>query len=436
MAKRILRFEVAFWTGFRAEAESAPHEPWNEFADSCHDCSICYSGEICVFGEFSLNGYLGWPSSAPPVWSGTLYGMEDPVDHFYISHGPDGKLAPRFGMGECPYRRYRTVVQVLNDLGGVEGAKVTAIYPDQRRDEQWTDATGFAVFWLPDGKNYLDAEYYEQLNATSHTVNAAPGEAKIHLDFSQRLIFICNFSVADYSADENIVTAVWPDYFPEITGELRARYPQAEFFTPEELGLEWRDLSDAGNTMPSKMKENLELKPGDVAVILSAGYSKNQTSEGITYEGYASFDSRTYLALDGRIGKIHEMDNFGFHMESRTEYLFAENNVTVEGFEDYLTKVYFYGGEGGSLPAYTEQFKEIAYADRTEIGGGANGETVHWEGDTLLGKGRVIGPAMFDIVYDERTHYYEQNYASYGRALIQFCIDYLTPPIDEVLLEQ
>jgi len=224
--KDLLRVDLALGMGVKIEAEYAPFEPWDEFADSCHDCGVCFDGEISLFVELVGSAKASFPGLEPVTASITMAEVTKKLNDFYVSLGPDGRADPRFGWGECPYRRYRTEVKVSNKFGEIYGAEVHASYPDGRVETQWSNEYGMAVFWLPEGRNWLAAEYGGRINGDHYEIAAKPGKAEVKLDFDQRVIVVCDMFM--------------PEEDPALIASVRARYPDAEFYTNANLDFyEW-----------------------------------------------------------------------------------------------------------------------------------------------------------------------------------------------------
>ena len=347
LCRGVFEAELSALVGLKAEAEYAPFEPWDEFADSCHDCGICFDGEFSAFGEIAYDVTVAFPMSTPINVGATLVEVTVPIGDFYVSLGPDGRADPRFGRGECPYRRYRTEVKVSNKFGEIYGAEVHAQYPDGRSEMKWTDEFGYAVFWLPAGENWLDAEYGGRINGDHYTIENEPSQQEIKLDFDQRVIVVYSDSL-----ENNTVH----------TDRIRAQYPQAEFFSLENTG---RHFYDDYGFEKVLLAYQSQLKVGDILI----GVGGNVTRAGETvvepggsyiqdHDVWHSVDLTVVLVVQDR-GEPRPLfmygNSFFLEIEETSETVWDPSPEISYYTDTFISGIYFNGGEGVRVDAEIDE---------------------------------------------------------------------------------
>lgn len=438
-AKKLLKVDISALVGVKVEAEYAPFEPWDEFADSCHDCDICFEGETSLFAELGFNIEVkqlkkgqGQPLRASWVFAEWLV----PINEFYLSLGPDGKWDPRFGQGKCPYRRYRTVIKVYNEIGEISDAEVSAAYPDGRFDSTRTDEYGFAVMWLPDGENTLYAEYNGYINDNHYTVKGAPGKTEIALDFEQNIYVICNFLEDHDRWEGSLYTTeacqVKAEEFPELYGVLKSHYPQAQFFSAVDVGT---PLSEGKGIREFFKLIDITLRPGDVIVYIGASYNVDgDKTDGLWFDAdfYDYVGGDVYLCLDnGLLDMLDGYYSLGWEKDESEGIPDEEHPGWDKGFYSYITEVYFYADEEvRDFVEYDEQFNHIF--DGYYYEGQYHGHNTYKEERTLNDEVYYITGIDWE---HNPTGYLQSQLGSWGEALVEFALKCFTERIDALLVE-
>ncbi|MBE6953197.1 MAG: hypothetical protein E7452_06560 [Ruminococcaceae bacterium] len=461
LCRGVFEAELSALVGLKAEAEYAPFEPWDEFADSCHDCGICFDGEFSAFGEIAYDVTVAFPMSTPINVGATLVEVTVPINDFYVSLGPDGRAAPRFGLGECPYRRYRTEVKVTSKYGEIYGAEVFAQYPDGRSEMKWTDEFGYAVFWLPAGQNWLDTKYNERVTGDYYPIAAKPGKVELELEFDQRVVIACNFLDTDYSQEHPSAVNVIPEAFGDIYEQLVSKYPQAEIYgiTDENynafINTWWDGITVFAFTL-YKYREflpELNLRPGDILVCLTVNHDKMVTDgyalDGrnsklelppYEYDGYGWFRAKVYMAVNSWEDEteLYTIGDVGYSLETdrSTSFLPEVHWLKAGGEERVLTRVYFKGTNDSGYMECTDFFDEISYSF-DDVYYESAPEIDYWTGREVLETDLWEWDAQYNVVVShtrEKNYYYEENYNSWGDALISYSMDCLISHIDRALI--
>jgi len=200
------------------ELESDDPEP-----ESVHDCERCIDGEFAIFGVRGRVGYVvGVPGGSVLNGHADLAELEIKDKAFYASLREDAPNGFEFGWGECPHRRYRATVTVLDEHAlRTEGAQVTAKYPDLRTDHGETDEDGEVVLYLPTGDNLLGAKYQGQSGSTHAVVKNKPVTAVINME-DNGVLYI-NYPHNEQGNDT--------DSYPELRQQLETMFPEATFVT-------------------------------------------------------------------------------------------------------------------------------------------------------------------------------------------------------------
>ena len=431
----VLSGEISVMPGVSMTGEYAPFEPWDEFTESCHDCGVCIDGKISAFAEIAYKVSVKIAKSKPISATAIIGNWSVPLEEFYISFGPEGHWDPRFDLGECPYRRYRTEIKVYNERGEIAGAEVSATLPDGRFEKTYTDEFGYALLWLPDGENTLYAEYNGYINDNHYTVNGAPGKTEIGLDFEQRIFIFCDFcdivpyQEGNYFGAKEVRQA--PGKFPEIAAVLNSTYPQAYMIPSTESGYVIGSVS----TINKYLQENDgELRPGDVVLIVTASRYVNSRVTAWGEAGndyYNRITAKIYLTLNDGTLEMYDAA-YGLDWDTRTEAIPDEEHAGwIKGWNHYLTRVYFNGDE--SVRDYVEfdaQFDRISGGYIYE--GLNHGETTYREEDTWYDEEIIITGTEFEHT---GNGYIESQVESWGKALIDFGIDCITEQMDKIIVE-
>ncbi len=445
--KDLLRVDLALGMGVKIEAEYAPFEPWDEFADSCHDCGVCFDGEISLFAELVGSAKASFPGLEPVTASITMAEVTKKLNDFYVSLGPDGRADPRFGLGECPYRRYRTEVKVTSKYGEIYGAEVHAQYPDGRTDHQWADEFGMAVFWLPAGQNWLDAEYNERINGDYYTISEEPSRQEIELEFDQRVVIVCNFHKIDCTGEETSANYVPAAEFGAIYGRLVSACPQAEIYS----ATTWEEYDNPIRLYGGNEKK--QLRPGDILIRLSVshvayetdGYHLAGRNNDIKlpprkYSGYNSFDATVEMAVNSwedetefrTIGSVA----YSLGTDMSNPFLPDVHWLTPGGKERILTRVYFKGFNDSGYLEYTDFFDEISYS-YDDVYYESMPEVDYWTGREVLETDLYEWDYTYQFIVShtrEKNYYYEEHYSMWGNALIGYSMDCLMPHIQYALV--
>lgn len=431
----VFRAEVSVLAGLNAVAEYAPFEPWDEFAESCHDCGVCFDGKFSVFAEIAYKVTLKIPKLTPISATAVFAQWSVPIDDFYLSSGPDGKWEPRFGWGECPYRRYRTEIKVFNERGEISGAEVRAIYPDGRNETCRTDEFGYAIIWLPDGDNTLLAEYNGHINDHHYTVNGAPGKTAIELDFEQRIFIVYNFygivpyQNGNYIGSKEVLRS--PDNFSAVTSAINANYPQAYVYSANELGYYVRDKMALDKLMA---EIDFELRAGDIVLLVTASRYEDAKvtpwgEDGNEY--YNRIAATIYLVLNDKTLEMYDAA-YSLDWETESESIPDEEHPGwIIGWNHYLTKVIFNGAE--SVRDYVEYDEQFNYISAGHVYEGLNhGETIHKEERTWYDEEIIITGTEFE---HNGNGYIESQVESWGKALIDFCGECITEQMNKLIVE-
>ncbi|MBR7137672.1 MAG: hypothetical protein IKC99_06395, partial [Clostridia bacterium] len=438
----VLRADLALVAGLKIEAEYAPFEPWDEFADSCHDCGVCFDGEISLFAELVGSAKASFPGLEPVTASITMTEATQKLNDFYVSLGPDGRADPRFGWGECPYRRYRTEVKVTSKYGEIYGAEVHAQYPDGRTDHQWADEFGMAVFWLPAGQNWLDAEYNERINGNYYTIPNKPSRLEIKLQFDQRIIVICEFTEIDYTGEEVSYTLVEAEEFGEVYSQLAGLGPQTEIYSI---------LSDENTDWHGSLfKDGLiePMRPGDILIDLTVTYEtlvhsgsrddNDYETPPYEYSGYNDFVGEISLAVNDAWGNIktRTLGKVDYSLSARVggRSLPDVHLYRKGGTEFVLREVRFDGEVRTNELSFNDTFDEISYEKVEAL---SAGEVEYWSGEEIVETVYYEWDYTYQFVANktyEINHYYEENYSSWGNALIDHCMECVVEQFDRALI--
>jgi len=432
----MLNAEISALVGVSIDADYAPSEQWDEFADSCHDCGLCIDGKISAFAELAYKATLKLLKLDKLSVTGVLGNWSVPIEDFYLSSGPDGKWEPRFEWGECPYRRYRTEIKVFNERGEISGAEVRAIYPDGRIETCWTDEFGYAIIWLPEGDNTLLAEYNGYVNSHNYTVNSAPGKTEIDLEFDQQIYILCDFYEYHPHQEGNVITSKavkrHPEDFSKIWGTLKAQYPNAEFYST--VSVDW-SLYDAGGIRKYFDELEIEPKAGDIILYINAGYAVDRNVlAGVdsTADYYRGIDGELYLCLNNGLLEVYNGTySLDWEIDGSEGIPDPDHPGWDMGFNRYLTEVYFSSWENvRDFVEYDEQFNHISSGYWYE--GHYCGQKLHKEERTLIDVVYYITGTEFD---HNSTGYMESQVSSWGEALIDFGLSCITERIDPLLVE-
>jgi len=291
--------------GVRLEGKLSEIDGAEDGPDSVHDCERCIDGELTFFSRVRVGFVVGLGG---PALTGNFDLAEIKVsgDVFYVSLKNEAIDGFEFGWGECPYRRYRTLITVLDeDANRTPGAEVIAKYPDGRSESAETDEDGEATVYLPNGDNLVGAKYMGQTGSTHVPVDGKPTSAVINMEAKTRLFI--NYPDRERGNDT--------DNYPEFLSELESLFPDAEF-----VSTRWySDLISDGT-----------LQPGDI--LLDVRYDAPEQSYGEWLDPYLEDgddsnvwgESGGWVYIEARRVCINEWG------DPTSNYYFSYN-VTYEG---------------------------------------------------------------------------------------------------------
>lgn len=270
-----------------------------ELKDEVHDCAQCVDGDILAVGNITVGAsipILALKDSSKFLPEIELLKVSAKVGDFYASyrdssHTPGNEGSFEAGLGECPYKRYRTTIIVKDNSGDlVPYADVSAKYPDDRKDSTTTNENGTATLYLPSGKNELKGTYGGRAGSTVASVDKQPASATILLLDYDKKIYI------DYSVEilGNPDLELDVEYLYPIEGDAFLEYLQEEL--PDAIIC--RDFDPA---------TQYEIHPGDIIINLSVERGKGylqyypRTDHGLdkvySWGGYQDFDLEATVCL-------------------------------------------------------------------------------------------------------------------------------------------
>lgn len=238
-----------------------------ENEDFVHDCKVCIDGAVYPFARVYVGINLGVEGHYLYEAVATIMELRwEALNGFYISFGRDGLGKPEFGEGECPHKRYRTNITVLDMAGNYAGgAAIDASYADGRTDSVIADNHGEAVMYLPSGDNLLTANGEGQTGKAHAVISEEPVDVIIQMK-EKRNIFVLfdydsNFSENEYQLN----------YIREIVQE---NYPEAFLLDASIWGISggFTTGSHIGYHIISQMmtvSEDQDVSVGDIVILVS-----------------------------------------------------------------------------------------------------------------------------------------------------------------------
>lgn len=196
--------------------------------DCIHDCDWCLDGDIDLFYRVDggvdamlLADMTGYDLSVRK----SLSEGSAKIGDFYASYRRDVEPSTDVGMGECPHKRWKTIVTVLTEDGeSASGANVRAQCPDGRTFSANTNSAGTAELYLPNGDNLLNCSYRGESGSAHAVVDNYPTSATLRLA-DKRQIFIGYHFPKDGSSDLT--------EFDELNFLLAEQYSDAVWLTRE-----------------------------------------------------------------------------------------------------------------------------------------------------------------------------------------------------------